>query len=202
MAIDEKWSYSECQKMLMAYLAKNKITANMSLEQSIQTQRKYKEKYTVEQFIEKLREVYDIKGEITPDKIRKVRKKSDVPLEKDEHEIQKQVCKYLDKKGYKYFSVPNGFVFKSNKKNNANDNVSSAKYINYLKAEGLRVGIFDLVILLGNGEAAFLELKKPKGKATEHQLKWQEWFNNNGYKNKIAYGYDEAVDFIQRLANK
>lgn len=186
MAIDEKWSYSECQKMLMAYLAKNKITANMTLEQSIQTQRKYKEKYTVEQFIEKLREVYDIKGEITPDKIRKARKKSDVPLEKDE---QKAFCKWLKDKGYRHWA--NGLGVKLS---------YDVKYIASLKSQGHYPSIPDMTIFLNNGKTCFVEMKRTQGGVATHaQKEWVKWLNENGYPAKICKGCAEAIEFVESL---
>lgn len=192
--IDPNWNYEEHTRILFAYMTKVGITKTLTADEHYKKQQEYKEKYTVDEFIAKLLEVYDIKGEVTALKVTKAKKRTDEP---DEHEIQKQVCKYLDKKGYKYFSVPNGFIFKSN--NNKNDKVSAAKYINYLKAEGLRTGAFDLVLLLGNNKTAFLELKTPKGKPTEEQLKFKDYFDSNGYTSAICKGYSEAVSFIDSL---
>ena len=192
MTIDPSWEYAEHQRILIAYMNKVGLTKNLTEEQHILKQQEYKEKYTVNEFIAKILEYYDIKGEVTALKLTKAKKKTNEP---DEHEIQCEVCKYLDKSGYKYFSVPNGFIFKKSQ----GDKVAAAKYINYLKAEGLRVGAYDLVILLGNGRVAFLELKSSKGKPSAEQLKFKDYFDSNGYTSAICKGFGEAVAFIDSL---
>lgn len=132
---------------------------------------------------------YVIKGEFN---LKNLQNAKSVDAGMDEHEIQVKVVKYLRENKIAHFAVPNGFIFNGDKK-------SSARYLNYMTAEGLKRGVFDLVILTGDGHTAFLELKTEKGRPSEHQLEWQEWFNNNGYTNKIAYGYDEAIEFIKSL---
>ena len=68
-----------------------------------------------------------------------------------------------------------------------------------MKAEGFRNGAPDLVLLPGNGDVVFLELKTEKGKPSEYQLEWQEFFNLNHYVYKIVYGLDEAKQFIDKI---
>ena len=109
-----------------------------------------------------------------------------------EHEIQVAVCKYLKSKKIGHWAVPNGFVHNG-------DKIATARYINYMKSEGVKNGVFDITICYGNGKVAFLEIKTKKGKPSEHQLLWLEWFKNNGYLAKICYGYDECIDFIDSL---
>lgn len=110
-----------------------------------------------------------------------------------EHEIQCRLVNYLKENKIGHFAVCNGFI------HNGSNPLDSAKYINYLKQEGYKPGMYDLVILPGNGKVAFLELKTLKGTPGDNQIKWREWFNANGYINKICYGYDEAIEFIKSL---
>ena len=103
-----------------------------------------------------------------------------------------KTMEYLKSKKIGHWAVPNGFVHNG-------DKIATAKYINYMKSEGVKNGVFDITICYGNGKVAFLEIKTKKGKPSEHQLLWLEWFKNNGYLAKICYGYDECIDFIDSL---
>ena len=76
---------------------------------------------------------------------------------------------------------------------------AGAQACRVMKSEGVKNGVFDITICYGNGKVAFLEIKTKKGKPSEHQLLWLEWFKNNGYLAKICYGYDECIDFIDNL---
>ena len=171
-------------KLINAYLKKN----NQSLDKS----EEYMKKYTKDEFCDLLLQFYDIKGNVTPDKILKAKKRT-TDMSESEHDIQVKVCKYLTSKGLKYWAVPNGFV------HNGADKQATIRYIGYMKAEGVRNGVFDMTILLGKGDIAFLELKTLKGRPSEEQLNWKEYFDKNNYKNAICKGYDEAVAFIDSL---
>lgn len=151
--------------------------------------RKYYDDLTYDDLEELVTKDYVLNGELN---LKNLQKAKSVEAGMSEHEIQVKVVKYLKEHKIVHFAVPNGFIFNGDKQ-------SSARYINYMTAEGLKRGVFDLVLLLGNGDIAFLELKTEKGRPSESQLKWQEWFNANGYKNTIAYGYDEAIEFVKSL---
>ena len=153
---------------------------------------KYFEKYTEDEFDTLIRQYYNIKGDITPQKILKAKLKTD-KKELTEHEIQVEIVKYLSQNKIKYFAVPNGFV------RGGSDRVENAKYVNYMKAEGLKNGAPDLVILPGNGDVIFLEVKTEKGKPSEYQLEWQDFFNLNQYTYKIVYGLKEAKIYIDKI---
>ncbi len=171
-------------KKIDAYL---KIT-----NQPLSKESEYFEKYTEEEFDELLRKHYDIKEkDITYKGILKAKPKG-IKKEMTEHEIQVELVKYLSKLKIKFFAVPNGFV-------RGGDKLEAAKYINYMKAEGFRNGAPDLVLLPGNGNTVFLELKTEKGKPSEYQLEWQEFFNLNQYTYKIVYGLDEAKNFVDKI---
>ena len=89
--------------------------------------------------------------------------------------------------------MPNGFV------RGSQDKVENAKYVNYMKAEGLKNGVFDLVLLPGNGKIFFLELKTLTGRPSEHQLEWKDFFDQNNYQSAIVYGVDEAKRIIDAI---
>lgn len=170
-----------------------KIDAYLKLNnKSLDEEEKYFNKYTEDEFDKLIREHYTIKGDITPQKILRAKLKS-TKKELTEHEIQVAVVKYLSKLKIKCFAVPNGFV------RGSSDRVENARYVNYMKSEGLKNGAPDLVLLPGSGKVVFLELKTKKGKPSEYQLEWQQFFNQNQYIYTIAYGFDEAKKIIDLL---
>ena len=139
---------------------------------------------------EQIKEKYIIKGEVNWKTIEQAKKTNH---NETEHELQVRVCQYLKKNKFAFWAVPNGFIF------NGNNNLETVKYINYMKQEGYKPGVFDLTILYGNSQVAFLEIKTIKGHPSDKQLNMQKYLTEKGYKNKIAYGYDECIDFIDGL---
>ena len=163
-------------KKINAYLKKNNIGFDKTME--------YLKQYDTEEFDEFIREQYEIKGEVTPVKIMSAKKKSDIPLEKDE---QKRLCKWLKENKIGHFATGLGVKLGLD-----------VKYVASLKSQGHYSGIPDLVILLGNGKICFVELKRQKGGVvSEEQKKWIEYLNNNGYPAKVCKGCDEAIKFIE-----
>lgn len=144
---------------------------------------------------EEIKSKYIIKGEINWKTIEKAKK---VGSEMSEHDIQVKVCKWLKERKICHFAVPNGFVHNGDKVSTA-DKISTAQYINYMKAEGLYPGVPDLVILPGNGKVAFLELKTEKGHPSEFQLKWQKHLQENKYMTRICYGYESAIKYLEEI---
>ena len=55
------------------------------------------------------------------------------------------------------------------------------------------------MVIMKEGKVGFLEVKTPKGKPSEYQLKWLKWFKDNNFNASICYGYDECIDFIESL---
>lgn len=173
-------------KKINAYLKKNNIGFDKTIE--------YLKQYNTEEFDDFIREQYEIKGEVTAEKIMSAKKKTE-EKQLNEHDIQVMVCKYLKENKIGHWAVPNGFVHNG-------DKIATARYINYMKAEGVKNGVFDITICYGNGKVAFMEIKTPKGRPSEYQLKWLAWFDANGYKAKICYGYDECIEFIESLRSE
>ncbi len=58
------------------------------------------------------------------------------------------------------------------------------------------IGIPDRLVLL-NGRAIFIELKKPKGgRFSLMQLRWKNWLNNNGFEWCHAKTLEEVRDIL------
>ena len=163
-------------KKINAYLKKNNIGFEKTME--------YLKEYNTEEFDDFIREQYEIKEEVTPAKIMNAKKKSDIPLEKDE---QKRLCKWLKENKIGHFATGLGVKLGLD-----------VKYVASLKSQGHYSGIPDLVVLLGNGKICFVELKRQKGGVvSEEQKKWIEYLNKNGYPAKVCKGCDEAIEFIE-----
>lgn len=168
------------QKLVSCYLKKKGIDFS---------ERGMYDNMSDEELKEMITSEFDVKGDVNWKSLQKA-KKIDSP--ETEHDIQVKVCKYLKEHKIGHWAVPNGFVHNG-------DKVATARYINYMKSEGVKNGVFDITICYGNGKVAFLEIKTKKGRPSEHQLLWLEWFENNGYIAKICYGYDECIEFIEQL---
>lgn len=177
-------------QLVHAYLKK----VNKPLDET----RDYLVKYTQEQFCEKLKEHYDIKGKVDHLKIAKAKIKNDnaVPLEKDE---QKAFIKWLREQNktkpkenqWKITASGNGFVLGSD---------SNYKYMASLKAQGLDVGELDVKICPGKGLTIYVEMKRIRGsKVSPEQQERVDWYNANGYPSKICYGADMAIEFVNEI---
>lgn len=106
-----------------------------------------------------------------------------------ESELQKSCVRWF---GYQYpeytlllFAVPNG-----GKRN--------AKEAARLKAEGVRPGVTDLILLVPRGgfPALCIELKTKRGKASDLQTEWQEAARKAGSKVITIRSIDEFINEI------
>lgn len=74
---------------------------------------------------------------------------------------------------------------------------------NYLKAEGLKPGVPDLVlpvpVLPWHG--AYLEMKRYDGELTPRQVEWRDHLVAVGYAYRMARGWEEARDFLIAYLN-
>lgn len=108
-----------------------------------------------------------------------------IPLETDEQQV---VVQYLELKGLKFSSIPNSTYTKSWKQKAKN------------KAEGLRAGLPDLLIVLPN-LLLFIEMKRTKGGVVSPvQKEWIEELNKiDGVKAIVCKGADEAIENIETI---
>jgi hypothetical protein len=173
----------EYEKLVAAYLKKN--------NQSFDGIESYMAKYTKDEFCDLLLQFYDIKGNITPDKILKAKKRTTDGSNDNlsEYEHQKIFVKWLRDNKIKCASSGNGFAL------NTQDNVM---YMAKLKASGLSKGFPDLEVFIGNGKSLYIEMKRKKGGVvSEEQKKWIDWLNDNGYSAKVCHGADEAIEYVK-----
>lgn len=167
-------------KLINSYLKKT------DQEICYENTKKYMTKYTREEFEDKLREFYDLPRNITPQAVLKAKEKNH---ELSEHEEQCKVVKWCRENDIKVFAIPNGFI-----------SGGDAKYINYMKAEGLTPGSPDLVVLPGDGLVIFVEMKKEKGgRLSEAQKNFQQFFDNNSYLYICAKGHQNAIASILEI---
>lgn len=184
--IDPNWTYSENTRILIAYMQKVGLTKTLTADDHYKKQQEYKEKYTVDEFIAKLLEVYDIKGEVTALKVTKAKKKTadNVPLEKEE---QQKLVKWLKANKIKHWA--NGLGVKLD---------YDVKYMASLRSQGHYKGIADMTVLLPKGRAIFIEMKRIKGGVVSpEQKKWIKDLQDLGYPAKVCYGADEAIEFVK-----
>ena len=83
------------------------------------------------------------------------------------------------------YAIPNG----------GNRNIITAKK---LKDEGVRAGVPDLFLAVPKApyHGLYIELKKPKGRASRVQLEYIELLREQGYYTAICYGFDDATNMI------
>lgn len=118
---------------------------------------------------------------------------------RSEHEEQKAICQWLDIHDVLYHSIPNGVVL-------SGDSIARGRYMNYLKAEGLRSGVPDLFICdithfcseIGV-RGVYVEMKAEKGIVSPNQQKWCDRLSARGFRVVVAYGYDDAVRQLKEL---
>ncbi len=135
-------------------------------------------------------------------KPRAPRQPSLIPLEHDE---QKALCAWwgIQCKAWGYtremlFSIPNAqplMRFATNP--NA--------FISYLRVEGFRDGVPDLMLAIPCGEyhGLFCEMKRTKGSVVaEDQDDYKTLLLSQGYYACIAYGFEDAKSHITRYLNK
>ena len=109
-----------------------------------------------------------------------------------EHQIQSTVINYWAYacKGYGIpeallFAIPNG---------GARHVVTGKK----LKAEGVRPGVPDLCLAVPKlpYHGLYIELKKPRGRASRSQLEYIQLLREQGYYTAICYGFRDTVNMI------
>ena len=107
-----------------------------------------------------------------------------------EHDEQVAFCQYLDFVHVTYFAVPNG----SNKSMTARRK---------FKAEGLKPGVPDMVLLFEGGETVFIEMKrKSGGTVSKDQKEWLERLRVLGFNAYVCKGAKEAIEAVQKYLPK
>lgn len=72
-----------------------------------------------------------------------------------------------------------------------------------LKAMGTKRGFPDYSLLVARNDyhGLFIEMKAASGRLNDHQKAWKENLLNEGYQYIIAYGWQEAADYIEMYLN-
>lgn len=107
-----------------------------------------------------------------------------VPTEDEE---QTKLATWLTLNSIIFFAIPNG----------GSRNMLEAKK---LKRCGVQSGVPDIFIPYPNEtfHGLFVEMKRTKGsKVSDNQIYWLEFLHKKGYETYIAYGFDQAKDFIK-----
>jgi len=107
-------------------------------------------------------------------------------MRNEEHAIQCAICQVLDAHKILYFAVPNG----------GKRSITTACR---LKKEGVKSGVSDLVLLLPDATAVFVEVKTPKNGQQDTQKIFQSNVEKLGFKYLIWRSVDDAINFIKEV---
>ncbi len=113
----------------------------------------------------------------------------------EEHDLQCACVNWFDLQHpdmrLSLFAVPNG---------GRRDKVTGAK----LKAEGVRAGVTDLVLLKqrhGYG-ALLIEMKTSKGRLSQLQRIWRDYIVKDGYKHVICRSVEDFINAVNEYLNE
>jgi len=106
-------------------------------------------------------------------------------MRNEEHNLQVVLCRYLDLKKIPYFAIPNG---------GARNIIVATK----LKAEGVKKGVADLFIMVGNSKhyGLFIEVKVGKNKQQDSQIEFESLAKKQGYAYNLIYSLDELIEYL------
>ena len=104
---------------------------------------------------------------------------------KPESQIQRQVRQYLAKRGYDAVAVPNGAHL-------AGDRMARIRQVASMKADGMKPGFPDLVILGRDSRVGFMEIKTPKGVLTQEQRNCRAELERDGHKYALVRSVEDA----------
>lgn len=104
--------------------------------------------------------------------------------------IQAEIVKALRRMGYFVHSVPNEGA--------GTNPVRQGQLITM----GLYHGVADLIVWLGNGKVAYVEVKDQKGKQTEHQQIFEQKCQKYGIPYTVVRSVDDVLDFISHIEQK
>lgn len=79
----------------------------------------------------------------------------------------------------------------------ANGGARSKRTAGRLKAMGVVPGIPDLVFVLADGRAAFMEIKTPDGRLSAEQKAFQSKCSDMGVEHAVIYNVDQALSILK-----
>lgn len=104
-----------------------------------------------------------------------------------ESEIQASIVRYLWDHGMFCHSVPN--------EQSHGNPVRTGQLISM----GMYPGVADLIVWLGDGKVAYLEVKTPEGKQSEKQQKFEQRCINKGYPYAVVHSISEVEQFLKQI---
>lgn len=109
-----------------------------------------------------------------------------------EHNSQVTVFTWAQEKNGLYPGLRNLFAVP----NAGKRSIAMAKY---LKAEGMRTGVPDIVLAWPSGKyhGLFIEMKYGRNKPTPAQRQWLDRLQAAGYKTSVCYSSAEAIEVIE-----
>jgi hypothetical protein len=116
-----------------------------------------------------------------------------------EHDIQKafvewfgKACSGLGVLRLALFAIPNGQILMASAKN-------PAMVMNYLKSEGFRIGVPDMMLAVprGNRHGMFIEFKTSVGVMSDEQKEYAILLNSYGYHSVMCRSLDEAIEAVK-----
>lgn len=110
-------------------------------------------------------------------------------MKHDESKIQVAIMRYLDAALPPYIRaihVPNG---------GKRDAVTGAK----LKREGVKAGFPDILLIKEGGSCALIEVKAGKGRLSEPQKEWSDWFGVRSVPYAVCRGVGDTEAFLLDL---
>lgn len=107
-----------------------------------------------------------------------------------ESDFQKTCASYLDRLGLVWCHCPNG-----GKRN--------SREASYLKQEGVKAGVPDILIFNKNKQynGLAIELKVFPNKVSENQKEWLSNLSKLGWKTNVIYSIDDFIDEINSYIN-
>lgn len=116
-------------------------------------------------------------------------KAADLAVYKTEDEIQREVAAWLNlklPKDWRWYHPPNGGFRKH-------------ATANRLKAQGLKPGVPDCVILRPSGAPIYIELKAFAGVLSIAQKEWRDWCINSGQPYAVCRSVGEVEVFLKEF---
>ena len=103
-----------------------------------------------------------------------------------EHVLQTAIAKYLDWNNYTFFAIPNGAL-------------RSKAVASKLKAEGVKAGVADMLILLPNStfHGLFVEVKIKGNSQQPNQKVFEQKARDCGYEYIIVRSLDELIEKLK-----
>lgn len=108
-------------------------------------------------------------------------------MKHDESLIQAQIVQFLQERCIFFFAVSNEMMGGA---------TNAARRMATFIAMGLKKGISDLVLVGGNGQIYFLEIKTKTGKLSESQMRFRALCYANGWAYGVARSVDDAAHLV------